>query len=387
MPALLLAFLMQATPPKEVAPVTVTGQPREAPPADAHVLIGADPGGAKKEVVLWPAGALERGVRGRVVLTCRIDVHGLAERCRVAWEAPQGYGFGAAALALRPTFKLSPREGPGGPIDADMNVEVEFRPPAGGGTVRAALTVGGDPSASATSANAAAPGAQIAGGVIRSSGAPIPMRGITMLTTPAWADAPGFEAIAAAYPPAGAGVEGYGVAHCRVDKAGVLGRCVVAKEAPAGHGFGQAAVALAPRFRVPPEAMAAAPRGAPVEVDVPVRFPPPGKEDRTVWSPAWLTEVDPQTARRYFPPEAAAKGVTHGKAVLLCKVTESGALSGCAVELASPDGLGFDRAAVAVAATLRMSLWSAEASPVKGGQVHVPIELDLGGQPAGGQGP
>jgi TonB family protein len=364
--------------PRDVAPVTVTAQPRTAPPADASLVVGADPDAVDSHgVSIWPRGALAARAKGTVTLTCRVDVHGLAEACRVAFEEPQGRGFGAAALALRPTFKLTPRLGPDGPIDSTMNIAVEFRPPDTQSNLQAVMAAGRDlaPEGQDNASNQG--GHELNGRDLRVYGNPIVTRGITMMTAPAWEQAPGFGELEAAYPAAAGGVEGYAVAHCKVEPTGLLSRCKPAKEAPAGHGFGKAAVDLAARFRVAPEMVAQAPRGAPVEVDVPVRFPAPGEaRDRTVWSPTWVAGLDPEAMARAFPAEAAAKGVADGEAVLRCQVTAGGGLSGCEVERARPDGLGFDEAALKLAPSLKMNLWSAEAGPVEGGVVHVPIRLE-----------
>src|SRR5258708_2254026 len=119
-----LAVQPPAAPPqatsKEVAPVTVTATPRNAPPADIKITIGSDADQVgSQDVLIWPAGAREAGLSGEVTLSCRIDVHGLAEWCRVVAESPAGRRFGKAALALRPVLKVAPkRDVAGNPTDA-----------------------------------------------------------------------------------------------------------------------------------------------------------------------------------------------------------------------------------------------------------------------------
>jgi hypothetical protein len=221
---------------------------------------------------------------------------------------------------------------------------------------------------------------QVNGRTILIHNNPAATRPLTMMTEPAWTEAPDFDAWAAAYPPEGGGVEGYAVAHCRVDKAGALSRCTVAKEVPTGHGFGKAALSLATRFRATPQAMAVAPRGAPIEVDVPVRFPAPAQAgDRTVRAPLWLAGADPQSLARELPPPADGRKPGRG-ALVQCQVGAGGVLTGCALELTSPDGIDFDEAALRLASRLRMNLWSAEAGAVVGGVVHLPVRADLGAE-------
>jgi hypothetical protein len=381
---ILAAAAALATPaePKVVSPLEVIAPPKGAPPAAVTLQVGGDLDhvGAQ-DVFIWPAGQRERGTNAYVTLACDVDVHGLAEACRVIFESPPGKGFGAAALALRPLFKLKPREGPEGPEAATLNIAIAFR----AGEMHSNLS-----EIQTASMNGVAPEGsmdptqnvghhEINGRNLVLSQIPLEMRRLTMLTDPQWVAAPGFEDLAAAYPAEGGGAEGYAVAHCRVTPVGVLTRCVVAKELPVKHGFGKAAVALTAKFRVSPEAMAAAPHGAPVEVDVPVRFPPPSEAaDHVVRNPVWIPGSDPQTLIAALPPGLGrpnSPGAQVG-----CRVGADGALTGCAIELTSPDGFDFDQAAVQLAGRLRMSLWSGDAGPVEGGIVHLPVRLGVAQQ-------
>ncbi|HSV03287.1 MAG TPA: energy transducer TonB [Phenylobacterium sp.] len=350
-----------ATPAKVVSPLTVTSQPKTSPPVDVTVQVGGDEDSAgSQDVSIWPASAYEARATGHVTLTCRVDVHGLAESCRVAYEAPQGRGFGKAALALRPTLKLDPAKGPDGqPVARLMNIGLVFRAPD--------MEMTTTPMADSMTGRAAN---------VEVSHNPLPMRRVTLMTDPVWARAPSFDDLARVYPREAAGAEGYVVAHCGVTHDGYLKDCSVAKELPTRRGFGAAALKLAPQFRVMPQIMARAPGGAPVEVDVPVRFAPPGPE-RTVTAPTWLVGFDPEAAPKLFPPEAAAKGLTSGRGVARCRVAEDGSVQDCAPETADPDGLGFSEAAAKLASTMKMNLWSADAGPVEGGIVHVAIRLNL----------
>jgi TonB family protein len=369
-----------APPPHQVSPLVISPSAKEPPPADVTVHVAGDEDRLHAgDVLIWPAAARMAGIGGKVVLTCKVDVHGLAETCRVAYEAPQGKGFGEAALALRPTFKLPPRQGPNGPVEANMNIAVEFTPPAldsNLGEVERAQpapmgTMTGDPHQDR---------AMISGGSLRITHNPIAMRGVTMMTDPAWVRAPDFGQWAAAYPAKGGGAEGYAVAHCRVQPTGRLTHCVTAKETPARHGFGPAAVALASQFVASSEALAAAPRGAPVEVDVPVRFVPPAQAGpRIVRAPVWLAGADPLTLVRESGLEPADGSRKPGP-VLGCGVRADGYLTDCQLELTSPNGIDFDEAALKLAGRMRMSLWSADALPVSGAAVHLAFGPELAEQ-------
>ena len=111
-----------------VAPVVVPPELKTPPaatitiPTDSNSVSGAF-------AVIWPAQALAAHNSGHVVLTCEIDRYGLAEWCKVASELPAKFGFGAAAMALRPTLKIQPAKGPDGPVDQVMNIAIEFTAP------------------------------------------------------------------------------------------------------------------------------------------------------------------------------------------------------------------------------------------------------------------
>ncbi len=62
------------------------------------------------------------GVSGEAELDCRLAANGRLERCRVFAEAPVGAGFGMAALALAPKFRLEPPEQRGAAVVAPLIV-------------------------------------------------------------------------------------------------------------------------------------------------------------------------------------------------------------------------------------------------------------------------
>jgi len=346
-----------AQPSRTVSPVVVT-PPAKPPEPDVKVEMTGGDDDLDQQVVIWPATARQAGRNGRVSLRCKIDIHGLAEKCDVVSETPQGQGFGRAALELRPTFKLPPTQGPDGPIEAVKTISIRFKAPDTDINLGKVLSGQVDPSTM--------------------RGNPLKMRAVTMLDYPVWAQAATFEDLAAAYPAKGGGVEGYAVAHCHVLHTGALTTCQVIKETPDRRDFGKAALGLAAsKFRVSPQ-LAAIRHNSPVWVDVPIRLPPPAQlADRTVTAPAWITGVDVENAPKLFPPEAAASGLTTGRGVARCVVASDGSLTDCTPEAADPAGLGFSEAAAKLATGMRMNLWSADGAPVEGGVVHIPIRLNL----------
>src|SRR5580693_2464108 len=295
----LAATSPQGTTPVEVSPLVVS--PHKTPDATVSMDTADDwihkPDNAMI-LSVWPAGAYQARVSGSALLNCKVDAHGLAEECQVVSESPKGLGFGAAALLLRPTFKLKPAMGPDGPITAMMNIPIQFN------------AEDNDDIQFQNSSHG--PGVNMGSRTISLNGTRPEMREVTMLDHPIWVRAAGFDDLARAYPAKGGGVEGYAVAHCHVERSGELSGCEPRKEIPENHGFAAAAVKLALRFQVSPES-AQAPHRTPLWVDVPIRFPPPDElKDRVVASPTWLVGFDPERAPKLFPPEAVAKGLTTG---------------------------------------------------------------------------
>jgi TonB family protein len=364
-------------PPRTVSPVIVQAPSTKIEPhPDATVDSPAGADDAIGEyVAIWPRRARNAGKDGRVTLSCLIDVHGLAEWCKVAAESPARQGFGAAALELRPTFKVKPEQGPDGPMAAVKTINVGFKAP----------DFQMDFAQYETELKRRQGGSglgQRAAMDIPMSGNRLVMRQITMVDNPVWIAAPNFDDLARAYPADGGGLEGYAVAHCRVERegasAGLLRGCQVIKSDPHRPDFASGALSLTSKFRVLPAALAKAPREAPLFVNVPIRLPSPGRTaDRTIHAPIWLVNVDPTTAPRVFPPEAAAKGLTSGRGVARCTVAADGTMADCAAETGEPDGLGFSEAAAKLASAMQMNLWSADGAPVEGGAVHIPIRLEL----------
>ncbi|HLZ73438.1 TonB family protein [Phenylobacterium sp.] len=358
-----------------VSPVTVSPSPDKAPSA-ATINLRAEqmsPWGGDFTAI-WPAGAYNAGVDGHVILNCVIDAHGLAESCQVAKETPAGKKLGAAALELRPTFKLKPAtDADGQPVSAVMALNVTFTSPK----------EDFDNEKLMDQIHKRAGRFDFGTLDIPPGGGKLATRGVTIMDNPVWTDAASFDDLAAAYPGAAGGVEGYVAAHCRVersgDKAGMLRDCQIIKESPAAVGFAKAGLALTAKFRADPAPLARLSSHGEVWVDIQMRLPAPtpGQTERTVTAPRWIVTVDPKVLPQLFPPEARAKGLTDGRGAARCRVAGDGTLTGCVPEDADPDGLGFAEVAARVASKMRMNLWSADGAPVDGGVVHVPIHLSL----------
>ena len=376
---LLIALaLLAAEPPPAAAPPSKTVQGVVVSPTpttiEKHPDATVQSAGSEQPdgdfVAIWPGETYQMGREGKVSLACKVDTHGLAEVCRVAAEDPPGKGFGKAALELRPTFKLAPPKGPDGqPQTRTLTINVTFRQPD---------RIQFDQGVAEALAHKEVTHSFKDG--------PLELHKVTMLDFPVWASAPSFDDLAAAYPAKGGGTEGYVAEHCQVLRSGALFGCSPIKEDPKGDGFDKAALALTRKFKVAAE-LARAPHRDMLYVDVPIRFPAPGSpemRERAVMAPVFVAGFEADKAVRLFPPEAAAQGLTTGRGVARCAVGGDGALSACQPEPGDPDGLGFSEAAVKLAATLKMNLWSLDGAPVAGGVIHVPIRLNLKPEARGG---
>jgi hypothetical protein len=348
--------------PGGVGPTVVVRAPKAGSHPDATVDID-DEDVSEVFGPIWPAKAFDYQQNGHVMLSCRINALGFAQACRVAEETPARMGFGDAALQLQPSLRLPPPKDLAGAASVEKTIAITFAAPQ---DTQGWGAPGGFVSPSGRAMN-------------RRTGNPMIMKAVTMMDHPLWISAPGFDDMRRAYPANGGGGEGFVVLRCEVGLSGLLSRCDSSKEIPDGRGFGRAALSLAPLFRVSPEVMAKVPKW-PVQVMVPLRFAPPDSMvEPVVTAPTWISGFDPEKAPKLFPPEAAAKGLTTGRGVARCHIGADGMLTACAPGQADPEGLGFSEAAVVLARTMRMSLWSADDGPVKGGEIVIPIRLNLAG--------
>lgn len=161
-------------------------------------------------VAAYPAKAREQGVGGRVALTCFFGRSGAIASCDVLREEPEGFGFGKAARALARSFAGPEAADDGKPVQgASVQIGVAFD--------RRMLT------------------------------ATVPVTGRVR-----WAALPSGEEFAARFATiSSVGVEEVRVLlGCTIDAHGDLQGCKVEREEPGGSAFGEAALTLAPKFRV-----------------------------------------------------------------------------------------------------------------------------------------
>ena len=172
----------------------------------------------------YPAKAKAAGVGGAVNLTCTVGREGRPRDCAALGEKPTGYGFDTAAKKL--VQKLRTDEP--GMLNREVTIPVTFDPAV--------------------------------------------LAGAPTITRPAWAELPSAADFQASFPKTANGVNEVRVALvCTVAAGGALDGCTVDREEPAGQGYGQGALALAPKFRVAPWSQDGQPtRGA--KVRVPIRY-------------------------------------------------------------------------------------------------------------------
>lgn len=161
----------------------------------------------------WPsqAGSLSEG---RAVLQCRIIAGGRLSNCDAISETPKGQGFARAARTLSGRFQL----------------KIDFRTAS---TVRDRFIL-------------------IPFHFVNPSNADARVRRVP---NPRWISMPDPNRIQGVFPKAAAdaGVKaGVGVIDCRVEPDGHLTECKVAREDPAGLGFGDAALLVAPIMQMNP---------------------------------------------------------------------------------------------------------------------------------------
>jgi len=74
----------------------------------------------------YPGFAATAGIHGQARLGCLGLPDGRLATCDVLWEAPEGLGFGAAALEVAPRFRLSPRTVDGEASKSRIVFSVQF---------------------------------------------------------------------------------------------------------------------------------------------------------------------------------------------------------------------------------------------------------------------
>ena len=109
--------------PLPLDPQAVTNQDPLGPPPPnlslAHTIIGVGPiltyPTAAEMQQFYPKRALRMRIEGHVRMKCVVNVSAELEDCVILAETPPDEGFGAAALALAPFFRIGPQRVDGVP--------------------------------------------------------------------------------------------------------------------------------------------------------------------------------------------------------------------------------------------------------------------------------
>lgn len=82
----------------------------------------------------YPSEAMQQRLEGRATISCAVDTRGYFHECLKLSEAPQGLGFGDAAVRMTPLYKVKAKLSTAGkpiPPPATVTFEVRFPSPSG----------------------------------------------------------------------------------------------------------------------------------------------------------------------------------------------------------------------------------------------------------------
>jgi TonB family protein len=174
-------------------------------------------------------------------------------------------------------------------------------------------------------------------------------------------------------------VSGRATIDCAVTRGGGLSDCRVASESPAGYGFGDAALMMAPSFAMEAPAAKGTPVGH-VRVQTSIEFqtapvvklsaPRGGLIDNPPWSAAPTVA---QVAAAF--PTNESYGFPYGHVVLMCRELSDGSVTDCGIASETPAGYGFARAALRLVGDFRVA--DAQPNRNSSAEIYVSIPFDF----------
>lgn len=289
---------------------------------------------------VYPVAARHRPpANARAEIKCKVNEEGFLRDCQVTRQSPENMGFGAAALALSPLFRMTPKIRGGKPVEGEVTIPVHWN---------------------------------------GFENAPMPSGPVNSLVLdPPWTSTPTSAQVQAAWPAEATGAaNGQVTLRCELNRTGGLTACRTLSEIPADKGFGKAARSLTPAFRV-----AFAPDQVKTlssyRVDVPFRFRDPASPDtRKITMPKWTRTMTAEGMALVYPQAALKAGVKTGVGVVACVVDTRGELADCQVRREDPVGLDFGAAAMQAAKLMAMNPWSKEGEPLNGLPIVLPIRFN-----------
>jgi TonB family protein len=300
--------------------------------------------------VIWrhyPESAMNQLVVGRVVLDCVVLLDPVPA-CSVLDETPADWGFADAAVAISRTFRFVPATVNGAPV--------------AGGRVRVPLRF----TLEADDVWEERIRAEMPEGLRAHVDAP------TFPDAPLWAEAPNYDTVRTATPTAAASIRGRAVLSCRVRDDRRL-RCEPISERPEGLGLGDAAMQLAPLFRVAEEDADFIARRRREAFPLAIMFgeTPANTPTSVFYNGVGPVEMPGITAPVYaYPPTALAQRVS-GDVAVLCTLTETSAAN-CSVESETPGEWGFGAVTLAAVSAIPMP---AEEGLLVGDQVRYHVRF------------
>jgi len=295
----------------------------------------------------FPAQAMARGISGKAIISCRVTTRGLLADCTVQSETPSGLGFGNAALLLSTSFLMKPATRDGTPIESTIRMPIAFESP----TRQLYASNWTDEEAGT----------------------------LYVLPWVPWAKTPSYDELRRAYPKqalSSGGGAGQVVLRCGLSHDQHLKGCETVSEIPKGEGFAKAALALSKSFQANVH-WSHGPSLSRVEVNLPIHFPAPDEAagPRYLTEVDWTRELDPAKAQAVYPDPAVKAGVKSGSATVECAVADTGTLADCQPIRQAPDGVGFGAAAVTVASSMAVNLWTRDGGPAAGARIRIPLKL------------
>ncbi|MDG2521134.1 TonB family protein [Caulobacter segnis] len=315
------------------------GAPLSAEPAISEPDWASKPSGKDFDRA-YPSAARKAKLNGEAVLDCSVAPDGALDACSVVSESPKDYGFGEASLAVASKFRMKPEDA-SRQAGAKVRFLVEFY--EAGFTTRTAT------------------------GEIR---------------TTDWRRKPSAHDLQGVWPAAALkrGVGGKATIDCQVSTVGLLEKCKVKSEEPAGLGFGSAALALSGAFEMQPRLE----NGTPTKstVTIPIVFGAAGagsmtnvgKTFKMLQRPLW--DAAPTSADvAALWPRSGAQDLETARVTLTCFPKPDGTLRGCREVLVSPNRGAFRDAAFKLIPKFKLRLSGLEPELLKEIGVTVPIQF------------